>query len=99
MIPNSGYKITLEGSIRAIKNITLQSQLMAFIEQAKGLPPQPDENGQLVVPNVMKMFFDEMRMAGLSDADKYKMAAPLPPPILPSIGSQPNPGVGNVPGA
>jgi hypothetical protein len=83
MIPNDGYRISMEGSKKAVRNIMLQKALHNFIEQAKTIPPMPDENGNIVQANVLRMFFDAMKMSGLKDTEKYKMA---PMPIMQNEG-------------
>jgi hypothetical protein len=82
MIPNTAYRISLEGSIRAIQNVALQNQLRLFIQEAKDMQPMPDEDGKLVIPNRVQMFFDLMKMSKLRDVEQYKLEVPPPPPEM-----------------
>lgn len=82
MIPNDGYRISLEGSKKAVRNLMMQKALSNFIEQAKTIPPGMDENGNLVQANVTMMFFDLLKMSGLKDTEKYKV------PALPMMAEQ-----------
>jgi hypothetical protein len=75
-IPNRAYRVRLEGVIRAIRNMGMLKQFSALIEQGRNLQPMPDGKGNLVAPNLMEMFFDEFRMAGFKDVDKYKLTIP-----------------------
>jgi hypothetical protein len=82
MIPNTAYRISLEGSIRAIQNVALQNQLRMFIQEAQNMQPMPDEDGKLVIPNRVQMFFDLMKMSKLRDVEQYKLEVPPPPPEM-----------------
>jgi len=96
MMPNMAYRVKLEGSIRAIKNIGLQNQLRSYIEIGQKLQPMPDENGELTVPNTVMMFFDMVKMSGLRDTDQYKLTVP-PLPVDPGAEGAVLPaGVGDV---
>jgi hypothetical protein len=80
-LPNPAYRIKLEGSLRAVQNIALQNQLRNLIEQAKDIPPGPDENGEVVTINRLQMFLDELKLSKLPETDRYKL--PWVPPIAP----------------
>jgi hypothetical protein len=102
MMPNQGYRIKLEGSLRSVQNVALQGELRDLIAQAQTIPPGMDENGELVQVNVMQMFLDEIKLSKLQDTDKYKI--PFVPPTTPiGPGGPVLSGVGqgdvNVPGA
>lgn len=77
MMPNAAYRIKMEGAIRAIRNMGMLNQFRALIEQGKSLKPMPDGEGNMVMPNLMEMFFDEFRMAGFKDVEKYEFKIPM----------------------
>lgn len=83
MMPNPAYRIKMEGAIRAIRNMGMLNQFRALIEQGKSLQPMPDGEGNMVMPNLMEMFFDEFKMAGFKDVEKYELKIPMDamPPV------------------
>jgi hypothetical protein len=84
MMPNPAYRIKLEGSLRAVQSTAMREELTALIEQAKTIPPGPDENGQPVQINLMRMFLDELKLSRLKDTDDYKLPF-TPPPVAPGM--------------
>ena len=81
MMPNSRYRIKLEGTIRSVQNSTLQRELQQLIEQGKDIGPGPNENGEVVIPNITQMYFDAIKLTKLPDPNKYEM--PWTPPVGP----------------
>ena len=76
MMPNAGYRIKMEGAIRAIRNMGMLNQFRALLEQGKSLQPMPDGEGNMRMPDLMEMFFDEFKMAGFKDVEKYELKVP-----------------------
>lgn len=81
MMPNPAYRIKLEGSLRAVQSVAMQKELRDLIDQAKDIPPGPDENGEIVTINPMRMFLEQIKLSKLSDTDDFKM--PWTPPVAP----------------
>lgn len=76
--------------MRAIQNAALQRELSELIEQAKTVPPGPDENGQMVQLDIMLMFLDRIKLSKLPDTEKYKI--PWVPPPIALMGPEGQPG-------
>ena len=80
IMPNPAYRIKLTGALRAAESQANQAKLTSMIELSKGIMPMPDpeSNGQYIVPNTVLMLFDLMQMSGLPNVDKYKLVVPNP---------------------
>ena len=84
MMPNAAYRIKMEGAIRAIRNMGMLNQFRALIDQGKSLlsiPAMPDKEGNIKIPDLMEMFFDEFKMAGFKDVEKYERTIPAATPV------------------